>query len=62
MKDLNIESVDIYAITAPRNVHSTTCIKGDDLIIETPTNVGLEKYYLKILKDKYSLAFCQQLS
>ncbi len=62
MKEHKIKSVDIYAIQAPRNTHNTTCIKGDDLIIETPTNVGLEKYYLKLLKEKYSLAFCQQLS
>lgn len=62
MLELNIDSVEIYAIQAPRNTHSTTCIKGNDLIIETPTNVGLEKYYLGLLKDHYSLVFCQQLS
>lgn len=62
MKDLRIDSVDIYAIQAPRTTHQCTCIKGTDLIIETPTNVGLEKYYLKVLKEDYSLMFCQQLT
>jgi hypothetical protein len=62
MLELNITNVEIYAIQAPRNTHATTCIKGSDLIIETPTNVGLEKYYLNLLKENYSLIFCQQLS
>lgn len=62
MNELQIECVDIYAITAPRKVHKAQCIGGDDLIIETPTNVGLEKYYLSLLKEKYSLIFCQQFS
>jgi hypothetical protein len=62
MNELMIESVEIYAIQAPRNTHTTTCIKGNDLVIETPTNVGLEKYYLNLLKESYSLIFCQQLS
>lgn len=62
MQDLNINNVKIYAIQAPRNTHETTCIKGTELIIETPTNVGLEKYYLNLLKEDYSLIFCQQRS
>jgi hypothetical protein len=62
MLELDIKSVDIYAIQAPRNTHATTCIKGNNLVIETPTNVGLEKYYLNLLKENYSLIFCQQFT
>ena len=63
-KNNNITEVDIYIIECPREETTKKCILTDaEISIEMPSNVGLEKYYMRLLGDyDEDLFFCNQLN
>lgn len=62
IREHNIEKVDIYAIPCPRakSVFYDPIMEQED-IIETPTNVAIEKKYASLLKETHDLKFCRQI-
>lgn len=55
------DEIHMYALICPRIKFTHCCLfTGEEIELEAPTNVGLEKYYIGLIEKIMELEFCYQ--